>query len=251
VTATGPENGEGCQLTVDSIAVARRCSRQYTDAESSLVYMRARYYDPATAKWISLDPLAAISGSPYGYVDRDPLNGSDPTGLLCLDAHCLLNDAKHAANTGYHAGRFAATAPATAAGAAYATVVGGGDCDFHGSEMQVVCTNTGNIGNHTFTVGSTVLSNQNQDYFQGNRRLAHEAKHSDQWYIFGPSFPVLYGIASGYSEITKGNYGCGNVFEWWAGFKDGDYNNCGGGPLAMSASSSGCGDVTGDSRTFV
>jgi hypothetical protein len=36
-----------------------------------------------------------MSGSPYGYVDGDPLDASDPTGLICLSLHCLAN---HAAN---------------------------------------------------------------------------------------------------------------------------------------------------------
>jgi RHS repeat-associated protein len=54
---------------------------QYRDAESGLYYLRARYYDPATAQFLTLDPAVAQTRSPYGYVDSDPLNGVDPTGL--------------------------------------------------------------------------------------------------------------------------------------------------------------------------
>jgi RHS repeat-associated protein len=55
---------------------------QYTDAESGLIYLRARYYDPATGQFLSVDPLVAITGSPYGYASDNPLNEADPLGLL-------------------------------------------------------------------------------------------------------------------------------------------------------------------------
>jgi RHS repeat-associated protein len=57
---------------------------QYTDAESGLTYMRARYYDPATGQFLSKDPITAKTGEPYGYAGNDPLNRRDPSGL-CND----------------------------------------------------------------------------------------------------------------------------------------------------------------------
>lgn len=54
---------------------------EYTDAETGFVYLRARYHDPATGQFLSRDPLVALTGSAYGYVDGNPLNGKDPTGL--------------------------------------------------------------------------------------------------------------------------------------------------------------------------
>jgi RHS repeat-associated protein len=41
----------------------------------------ARYYDPTTAQFLTLDPDVATTLSPYGYVAGDPLNGGDPSGL--------------------------------------------------------------------------------------------------------------------------------------------------------------------------
>jgi RHS repeat-associated protein len=55
---------------------------QYTSSDTGLIYMRARGYDPATAQFLSVDPLAAISGAPYSYAGDNPLNASDPSGLL-------------------------------------------------------------------------------------------------------------------------------------------------------------------------
>jgi RHS repeat-associated protein len=54
---------------------------QYTDSESGLIYLRARYYDSATAQFLTRDLLVRKTRSPYGYVAGDPLNGHDPTGL--------------------------------------------------------------------------------------------------------------------------------------------------------------------------
>lgn len=46
-----------------------------------VTYPRAGYYDPATAQFLSRDPLTSVSQSPYGYVAGNPLNLTDPLGL--------------------------------------------------------------------------------------------------------------------------------------------------------------------------
>ena len=61
---------------------------QYQDSETGLYYLRARYYDPATAQFLTRDPLEAITGSPYGYVNGDPLDAGDPSGLFCIGSVC-------------------------------------------------------------------------------------------------------------------------------------------------------------------
>jgi hypothetical protein len=38
---------------------------------------------------LSVDPLEEISGAPYNYADDNPINESDPTGLLCAFGYCL------------------------------------------------------------------------------------------------------------------------------------------------------------------
>lgn len=54
---------------------------QYTDPETGLIYLRARYYDPSTAQFLTRDPLAALTRQPYGYASNNPLNTTDPSGL--------------------------------------------------------------------------------------------------------------------------------------------------------------------------
>jgi uncharacterized protein RhaS with RHS repeats len=51
------------------------------DTVSGLYYLRARWYDPATGQFISVDALVGITDQPYEYVGGDPVNGSDPLGL--------------------------------------------------------------------------------------------------------------------------------------------------------------------------
>ena len=53
---------------------------QYTDAGTGLVYLRARYYDPATAQFLTVDPLVNITQTPYAYVSDSPLDGTDLSG---------------------------------------------------------------------------------------------------------------------------------------------------------------------------
>src|SRR5207245_1284737 len=59
-----------------------RFAGQYLDTESGLYYLRARYYDPATAQFISRDPLVMAAREPYAYSTDNPLNSTDISGLL-------------------------------------------------------------------------------------------------------------------------------------------------------------------------
>jgi RHS repeat-associated protein len=68
---------------------------QYTDAESGLEYLRARYYDPVTGQFLSRDPMAAATRSVYGYTGDNPLNASDPSGIA---AACTWDKPSDAAN---------------------------------------------------------------------------------------------------------------------------------------------------------
>jgi RHS repeat-associated protein len=52
------------------------------DAEASLYYYRARYYDPKLGRFISEDPIGFDGGSNfYVYALNDPVNLLDPSGL--------------------------------------------------------------------------------------------------------------------------------------------------------------------------
>jgi RHS repeat-associated protein len=73
-----------------------RCfTSQYTDAETGFQYLRARYYDPVTGVFLSRDPAVAVTGSAYGYVDGNPLNDTDSTGLCPWGMGELCHVVKH------------------------------------------------------------------------------------------------------------------------------------------------------------
>ena len=55
---------------------------EYRDATSGLTYLRARWYDPATAQFLSRDPLVGLTRLPYGYASDNPVNRVDPTGQI-------------------------------------------------------------------------------------------------------------------------------------------------------------------------
>ncbi|WP_234318379.1 RHS repeat domain-containing protein [Streptomyces sp. NRRL S-244] len=59
------------------------------DADTGLTHLGAREYDPATGRFISVDPLMDVTDplqmDGYGYSHNNPITHSDPTGLRDLD----------------------------------------------------------------------------------------------------------------------------------------------------------------------
>ena len=53
------------------------------DEETGLYYYGARFYNPSTSIWLSVDPLTEMfpNWNPYNYVMQNPLNLTDPTGM--------------------------------------------------------------------------------------------------------------------------------------------------------------------------
>lgn len=59
-----------------------RWNSEPLDAESGLVYMRNRYYQASTGRFIQRDPIGYDGGlNLYGFVNSDPIQGADPSGL--------------------------------------------------------------------------------------------------------------------------------------------------------------------------
>ncbi len=61
---------------------------QQTDGDSGLQYLRARYYDPTTGRFLSQDPVSGLAQVPqtqnrYPYALNNPTTFDDPTGQFC------------------------------------------------------------------------------------------------------------------------------------------------------------------------
>jgi RHS repeat-associated protein len=70
--------------------------QQFTGRENDgtgLDYLRARYYSPTLARFISQDPLGLDGGDTnlFAYVGGDPVNSTDPSGLRELALHAWPN----------------------------------------------------------------------------------------------------------------------------------------------------------------
>ena len=57
------------------------------DSATGLNYMQARYYDPSIGRFLSIDPVGFMESRPgqfnrYSYTYNDPINKTDPTGML-------------------------------------------------------------------------------------------------------------------------------------------------------------------------
>jgi len=58
--------------------------------ENGLVYLRARHYAPSIGNFVSLDPFEGFSNKPmsingYAYVEANPINWVDPSGMATYD----------------------------------------------------------------------------------------------------------------------------------------------------------------------
>jgi RHS repeat-associated protein len=57
------------------------------DPDLGLYYLRARYYNPVTGRFLSADPLASDGQRRYQYAGADPVNGTDPSGDFVLESY--------------------------------------------------------------------------------------------------------------------------------------------------------------------
>jgi RHS repeat-associated protein len=75
---------------------------QYTSSDSGLVYLRSRSYDPATAQFLSVDPIAPVSRARYSYSEDNPVNYADPTGLCSINPFSSSNCVSEGVHAAVH-----------------------------------------------------------------------------------------------------------------------------------------------------
>ena len=167
----------------------------YTDTETGFIYLIHRYYDPTTAQFTTLDPLASLTQSPYGYTYGDPLNASDASGLFCMTGVAghnssggeICNGKKEVWNNAYHPLRAVATAPVSLSVFA-ANKWAGKDCRIDGAQWVAVCTRAFTFGDATATTFGTVINTRlnYKDFmaYNNGQLFSHELKTP----ISGPCF---------------------------------------------------------------
>src|SRR5690606_12716176 len=70
-----------------SIRLDLRGSNHYFDGETGLHYNIHRYFDPATSRYLTPDPIGQLGGlNLYAFANGDPINFVDPLGLQALPA---------------------------------------------------------------------------------------------------------------------------------------------------------------------
>ncbi|MCP3931902.1 MAG: glycohydrolase toxin TNT-related protein, partial [Bacteroidetes bacterium] len=77
--------GNVVRKEVESIENNLRFQGQYYDAETNLHYNRHRYYDPTTARFISIDPIGLLGGNNNYEYANNPITWVDPFGLSCKE----------------------------------------------------------------------------------------------------------------------------------------------------------------------
>jgi len=63
------------------------CSGEQYDTDLSLYYLRARYYNPVSGRFLNVDSLAGHGQRRYEYAGANPVDGSDPSGNFVLASY--------------------------------------------------------------------------------------------------------------------------------------------------------------------
>ncbi len=157
-----------------------RFTGQYTDDETGFVYLRARYLDPATAQFLSVDPMVNATHTPYAYVNGDPLNDTDPTGLcgfwckvgigaaIVGTAACIIIEP---------CGLVEGGAVAVAGGAA---AIGGGAVTFVGGSVVAAGAAAGAIGGAAVAMATNPSSSSSSSSNSGNSNSGEASAESSR-----------------------------------------------------------------------
>ena len=125
--------------TSESVQNPIRFAGLYYDNRTELYKAGERYYDPASTTWTQKDPINQVANpreaNPYVYAGADPINNTDPSGLLLgieVDIDIDFSVTEAVANTFTAVAGVAAcgavTAGATAVGTPAAGAVAAGTC---------------------------------------------------------------------------------------------------------------------------
>ncbi|MEU8761546.1 DNRLRE domain-containing protein [Streptomyces sp. NPDC048659] len=175
---------------------------------TGLMLMGVRLYNPATGRFLSIDPVYGGGDNRYGY-PGDPVNQYD------LDGKSWWGRFKRRARS--WGGRVyraynRAQASVLGRGSAYLSRAAGYRCSRRYG-MRVCSGGAGFHARGGTTIGTTFFtSNRNPSY----NLMRHEKRHRSQW--------RRYGLFFGYMYFRAGRNPCRNRWERRAGYRDGGYS---------------------------
>ncbi|WP_307790501.1 DNRLRE domain-containing protein [Streptomyces actuosus] len=189
-----------------------------SETVTGALLMGVRLYDPATGRFLSVDPVPGGSANAYDYCGGDPVNRYDLDGRFWgFHVSPGAKLAWHYLKRGYHkASRWRNRQQARVVGVGLAYVGSrylGYRCRYRYGMR--VCT--GGIGLHArggTTLGTTYFTWNNKKY-TSKARIRHERRHKQQWKRYGYRFAYMY--------LRAGGNPCHNKWERRAGWKDGGY----------------------------
>ena len=189
---------------------------EQVDAATGLQYLRARYYDMETGRFLSRDPLSGVWAEPgslnrYPFVLNDPVNLVDPLGLHCAPLahphHCVAEKVMDVVDWGKTVANHPVSVVQQTMGTAVALTSSGersriDDVTFY-ENCWGSCWFLKLIPATEITFGHVVFSEQKMS---PSRRL-HELAHVRQGDDYGLAWIPVYV----WEQITRG-YAC-NKFE--------------------------------------
>jgi RHS repeat-associated protein len=193
ITGTARYGPYGARTTTGSATSPFGFAGQYQDAESGLIWMRSRYYDPASGQFLTVDPAAAATRAPYQYAADDPVNLEDPTGLVTQEQIDILKQTQE-----YSGDVSAATL------ACDITVAGAPACGTIGAVADVVNIVSSGALYYFCHNPADLLSAVSTAFFRGVG-LFDGAKGAEEFLNSGPAHASEEAIASSLREITASN----------------------------------------------
>ncbi len=99
-TSTYDYNAFGRDVTDSGTSNPWQYCGEYKDGETGLIYLRNRYYDPETGRFINEDPIRS-GGNWYSYAGQNPVVFIDPSGLEYNSLRTLVKSTADALGCSY------------------------------------------------------------------------------------------------------------------------------------------------------